>query len=72
MSHTEEPLNDYSTLWFGKAHIGKELKDVPASWLVWWYNANHKVAKGRFKLLADYIEARLPQLTAAAAMGFKH
>lgn len=69
---TDEPLNDNSILWFGKAHIGKELKDVPASWLIWWYNENHKTAKGKFKLLSDYIGERMPQLTAANAMNFRH
>lgn len=62
-----DKFDDNSKLWFGK-HVGKELANVPASYLLWWYNENSESATGRplygvSARLEEYIDDNMDVLT---------
>jgi hypothetical protein len=53
-----EPLTDETVLSFGE-HKGKRLIDVPASWLIWYYEAPDDFIKNKwlFEYIRDNYEA---------------
>jgi uncharacterized protein (DUF3820 family) len=56
-------LTDTDRIWFGE-HEGKMIKDVPASYLLWWYDENidDGCQGARRESLLDYISDHLEQL----------
>lgn len=59
-------LNDDSKMTFGKAHQGKKMIDVPASYLLWVYDTIKPIAPNKRNLtqkhLAEYIEDNMEVL----------
>ena len=58
-------LKDTDRIWFGE-HEGKQLKDVPASYLLWFYeekfSASYTESSPKDEALLDYVSDHLEQL----------
>lgn len=58
-------MNDNTVMWFGQ-HKGKELANVPASWMMWWYNENPNPVYSNHKKLREYIQANIQSISTEA------